>query len=381
MVLVIIIAGLFFLKGNITGFSIMDVKNIDLNIGMPDIDIKDIGNNIVNKEVQSKVVQENFDTPLIYFCPRFNCSAVMVDLITNAKKSIHCALFDLDLYEIIEALDEKHNTINNNGIGNNEKIDIKIVVDNDNVEEIEKSYGKDLSFDEDGFVKIDNSNQLTHNKFCIVDGKYITTGSFNPTINGNIKNNNNLVVVQSYYLAENYEEEFEELWNGYFGRSNKNKQTKVKYNRIESNKGTNDEIVIENLFCPDDRCEEKVIEILDNVEDNVKFMIFSFTSDPIGDKLIELHNNGIEVEGVVEKKQNTNKYSEYTKLLEAGVNIMYDNNKYNMHHKTFIVDDNIVITGSYNPTASGTEKNDENILIIYSDDVANKYLEEYVLIN
>ena len=359
----------------------MDVKNIDLNIGMPDIDIKDIGNNIVNKEVQSKVVQENFDTPLIYFCPRFNCSAVMVDLITNAKKSIHCALFDLDLYEIIEALDEKHNTINNNGIGNNEKIDIKIVVDNDNVEEIEKSYGKDLSFDEDGFVKIDNSNQLTHNKFCIVDGKYITTGSFNPTINGNIKNNNNLVVVQSYYLAENYEEEFEELWNGYFGRSNKNKQTKVKYNRIESNKGTNDEIVIENLFCPDDRCEEKVIEILDNVEDNVKFMIFSFTSDPIGDKLIELHNNGIEVEGVVEKKQNTNKYSEYTKLLEAGVNIMYDNNKYNMHHKTFIVDDNIVITGSYNPTASGTEKNDENILIIYSDDVANKYLEEYVLIN
>jgi phosphatidylserine/phosphatidylglycerophosphate/cardiolipin synthase-like enzyme len=51
-----------------------------------------------------------------------------------------------------------------------------------------------------------------------------------------------------------------------------------------------------------------------------------------------------------------------------------------MHHKTFIVDDNIVITGSYNPTASGTEKNDENILIIYSDDVANEFVDEYDLI-
>ncbi|MBT4541177.1 hypothetical protein HOC35_06720 [Candidatus Woesearchaeota archaeon] len=48
-----------------------------------------------------------------------------------------------------------------------------------------------------------------------------------------------------------------------------------------------------------------------------------------------------------------------------------------MHHKTFIIDDNIVITGSYNPSASGTGKNDENILIIYSEEVAGKYLEEF----
>ncbi|MBT7927691.1 hypothetical protein HN695_05100, partial [Candidatus Woesearchaeota archaeon] len=51
-----------------------------------------------------------------------------------------------------------------------------------------------------------------------------------------------------------------------------------------------------------------------------------------------------------------------------------------LHHKVFIIDDHIVITGSYNPTASGTEKNDENILIIYSDDVAAEFVDEYDLI-
>ena len=48
-----------------------------------------------------------------------------------------------------------------------------------------------------------------------------------------------------------------------------------------------------------------------------------------------------------------------------------------MHHKTFIIGDNVVITGSYNPSASGTGKNDENIVIISSEEIAGEYLEEF----
>ncbi|MBT7928272.1 hypothetical protein HN695_08125, partial [Candidatus Woesearchaeota archaeon] len=343
LVLIAIIIGVvYFLKGNmgITGMTIMDVQDI------------------VKDKIEDKVVvQEDIPLPVVFFCPKYNCEAVMVDLIKNAKKSAHCALFDLDLYELISMFDER-----------SEEIDVKIVVDNDNYEEIEESYGKELEF-----VKIDNGNQLSHNKFCIIDGKVVSTGSFNPTFNGNEKNNNNLVVIESDYLSENYEDEFEELWKGYFGRSNKDKQKKVKYPKIEG-----DEIIIENYFCPEDDCEGHVLDVLKNAEESVKFMVFSFTSDPIGEKLVEMHENGIIVEGVLEKKQNTNKYSEYHRLIEAGVDVIYDNNKYNMHHKNglqthypksgllhhkvFIIDDHIVITGSYNPTASGTEKNDENIL-------------------
>lgn len=48
-----------------------------------------------------------------------------------------------------------------------------------------------------------------------------------------------------------------------------------------------------------------------------------------------------------------------------------------MHHKTFIVDGKVVITGSMNPSKNGDERNDENILIIYNEDLAQQYLGEF----
>ena len=56
------------------------------------------------------------------------------------------------------------------------------------------------------------------------------------------------------------------------------------------------------------------------------------------------------------------------------MNIKFDNNKPGkMHHKVFIIDNKTVITGSYNPTKNGNENNDENILIIYSEELAGEY--------
>ena len=333
IVFALLLLMLYFLKGNITGFTLFEVQD---------------ENNI-------DIVEEEIPTPSLFFCPKDNCEGELYNFIDSAETSVHCALFDLDLVNIISLLDKK-----------SKEIDVKLFVDNTNYEEIEENY-KTVDF-----VKQDNNNQLSHNKFCIIDNKKISTGSMNPTERGAFFNNNNLILIESTYLAQNYEEEFQELWNGYFGKSNKDKQTKVKYPKLNLSNH-----IYENYFCPDDSCEEHVLEILNNAQTSINFMIFSFTSDPIGDLLVEKHNLGIEVTGVVEKTQNTNQYSEYKKLNDAGIDITYDTNKYNMHHKVFIIDESIVITGSYNPTASGTDKNDENILIIHDPEIAFQYTEEF----
>ncbi len=65
------------------------------------------------------------------------------------------------------------------------------------------------------------------------------------------------------------------------------------------------------------------------------------------------------------------------RLNDFGMNVKKDSNPYNMHHKTFIVDGEIVITGSYNPTGAGSDKNDENVVVIYDKKLAGKYLEEF----
>lgn len=279
----------------------------------------------------------------VYFCPKDDCSKVLENLINSGKKSVHCALYDLRLQNVIKALARKSHDI-----------DVKIVVDNNN-------YG----YIKGGGVKQDNNNQLTHNKFCIIDGKVVSTGSFNPTERGAFKNNNNLLVVYSKYLSENYEEEFKELWQGRFSRGEKVKYPEVYVNNIK----------IENYFCPEDNCREQVIEEIQKAKESIYFMTFSFTDEEIADAI--LFQDVTDIKGVFEKVQAGSEYSQYKRLKDFGLNVKLDKNKYNMHHKVFIIDNEVVITGSYNPTGAGHYKNDENMLIIHDKGIAKEFVEEF----
>jgi phosphatidylserine/phosphatidylglycerophosphate/cardiolipin synthase-like enzyme len=48
-----------------------------------------------------------------------------------------------------------------------------------------------------------------------------------------------------------------------------------------------------------------------------------------------------------------------------------------MHHKVFVIDGKIVALGSYNFSQSAETRNDENLLIVYNEDIAQQYLEEF----
>ena len=237
---------------------------------------------------------------------------------------------------------------------------------------IMKEKNTDLLIDEDnyfGFGTEIKGPALMHNKFWIITtnrGTFLLTGSLNPTHNGFVKNDNNLVILTSEYIIENYENEFEELKN------NKPDQETV-YQKIMYNN-----YILENYFCPEDKCEQKVLDVLNSAKKNIYFMTFSFTSDPIGNLLIEKKNE-VTIKGVFEERQakSQTQYSEYYKMIEQDMNVKFDNNPNNMHHKVFIIDNSTVITGSYNPTASGNSANDENILIIREPNVVNQFLEEF----
>ena len=48
-----------------------------------------------------------------------------------------------------------------------------------------------------------------------------------------------------------------------------------------------------------------------------------------------------------------------------------------MHHKVMIVDESIVIFGSYNFTNSAETRNDETLLVIYNKDIAAQFMAEF----
>ncbi|HLD89138.1 MAG TPA: phospholipase D-like domain-containing protein [Candidatus Nanoarchaeia archaeon] len=303
------------------------------------------GSAVAGRAVKSSaIVSEDLKDISVYFCAVENCTEVFSKLIKSSKKSVHCAIYDLTVPVLISDFREK-----------SKSADVKILVDDGNFRKV-----RNLEF-----VRQDDASRLSHNKFCIFDDSVVLTGSTNPTRNIE-ENDNNIVVVTSAHLSENYEQEFSELWSGRFGGGNR-----VRYPGIALN-GT----LIENYFCPEDNCAGHMMNILSQANKSIYFMTFSFTHDEIEKMLIERHNAGIEVSGVFEKSQ-LSEWSAFYNLNRSGIEVKLDNNKYNMHHKVWIIDKKIVITGSMNPTLSGDSKNDENILIIHDKEIAGLYADEF----
>lgn len=297
-----------------------------------------------NQKIES-FVQDNGNIG-IYLCPHEDCETVFVNFLDSAQESIDCALFEIDLESVKQKLLEK-----------SAKMDVRIVTDD--------QYFKQFNY---SFVKADKSG-LMHNKFCVVDGKKISSGSMNPTDNCAHKNNNNLLLIDSELLARNYQDEFQEMWNGTFKKGSKVIIPKIMLGNVS----------IENYFCPEDFCAERVKDELKKAEKSIHFMTFSFTHQGIANMLLMKNLENVSIQGVMEAKQ-VSKYSKFEQLLYNEINVLKDGNKYNLHHKVFIIDGKCVVTGSFNPTAGGDKSNDENVLIICDEELAQRFEDEFEIV-
>jgi phosphatidylserine/phosphatidylglycerophosphate/cardiolipin synthase-like enzyme len=290
---------------------------------------------LVFVSLDSDTIPEETGTIDVYFCQQDNCQSVFFAYVENAT-TIDCAFYDMD-EEVLDKLAKK---------------DVRIVLEKDNKM--------------DGNIIYDDRSAYMHNKFCIFDHSIVMTGSMNPTSNGFEKNDNNLVFIESQSLVANYEAEFESFVRGDFGGDNE-----VEYPNILFNGH-----VVENYFCPEDYCEKRIVDVLHLANESIYFMQFSFTSDVIGDLLLAKSLDGVGIKGIFEKQQNS-QWSKYQKLSDAGLNVSFAETPGKMHHKVFIVDEKIVIFGSMNPSKNGDVNNDENVLIVHDEGVAEMFLEEF----
>ncbi|MBS7620490.1 DUF1669 domain-containing protein [Candidatus Bathyarchaeota archaeon] len=106
-------------------------------------------------------------------------------------------------------------------------------------------------------------------------------------------------------------------------------------------------------------------------------VVYAFTQDALGDALIEAKNKGVEVQIIIDNKYVNLQGSEFNRLKEAGILIKSDTRSADMHHKFIIIDGYIVGTGSYNWSQAAEEENDENLILLRSRNLADKYISEF----
>lgn len=283
--------------------------------------------------------------------------ARLADAIRTAEISVDMAVLELNLWSVRDALLDAQRR----------GVTVRVVIESDyrDADEVQELLRAGIP------VLGDRREGLMHHKFTIIDRKEVWTGSMNYTISDGYRNNNHLVRIQSEALAQNYLVEFNEMFeHDQFGSGSPantpNPQVDV------------GGITLSVCFSPDDGCSRLLADRLRAARESIHFMAFSFTSDALGDVLIERSRAGVSVAGVMEATQvRSNSGTEFERLRAAGINVRRDGNPRNMHHKVLIIDGRFVAIGSYNFSYFAETRNDENLVIIEDTATAARFEAEF----
>ena len=244
-------------------------------------------------------------------------------------------------------------------------------------------------------IVADNRSGLMHNKFTIIDQRAVWTGSWNYTLNGTFRNNNNILVIESAEAAAVFQAEFEEMFErGEFGArsavtSVSSASSASSDSPVSSNSSIEDIIRIgvddkegksgiSIIFAPEADEIAALRAAIQAAQSSIHFMSFVFSLDELAEAMLEkLDDPNFVLRGVFEKRNSTASWSQLPRLHCAGVQPRQDGNPYTLHHKVIIIDDDTVVTGSFNYSNSAAQKNDENIVIIRDQVIASLYLEEW----
>ncbi|MGC8855760.1 MAG: phospholipase D-like domain-containing protein [Anaerolineae bacterium] len=281
----------------------------------------------------------------------------LVEAIDAARLSVDAAMYSLSLNSVRDALIRAYQR----GVA------VRVVMESDN-----RDRADPRALIRAGIPVLgDRREGLMHNKFIVIDHAEVWTGSMNFTDSGTYADNNNLIRIRSTKVAEDYTTEFNEMFvNDKFGPD---AGSPTPYPRV-----TLDGTPLDIYFSPDDGVANGLLDLIHNASQSIYFLAYSFTSDPLGEAIRAQAAKGVQVAGVMEAAQiDSNQGSEFDAFRQAGLDVRRDGNPGQMHHKVIIIDGQIVVTGSYNFTASAETRNDENLIVIYNPTLAGYFTAEF----
>ncbi len=134
------------------------------------------------------------------FSPDEPCAEKLENFISSARKSIQLAIYDINLENIVKLLIKK-----------SEHVQVQIIVDKF---QSKGTRSKVSTLFEAGLnMRYGKQKGIMHNKFIIVDGKMLVTGSFNFTNHASVANQENQVYLAHSDIVNRYEERFTKMWD------------------------------------------------------------------------------------------------------------------------------------------------------------------------
>ena len=131
-------------------------------------------------------------------------------------------------------------------------------------------------------------------------------------------------------------------------------------------------------FSPNGGCTDAILSQINQAKTEILLQAYSFTSKPIAQALIRAQKRGVRISAVLDKSNRSQKYSAATFLKNMGIPVFIDDKHAIAHNKIMIIDNRVVITGSFNFTMAAENKNAENLLILDDlPDLTRAYRENF----
>ena len=277
----------------------------------------------------------------------------LVVLYDSAQRTLDVAVYDFDLANVADAMAR----------AKARGVRVRMYTDSDTVASKDEKVRAALQTVRKAGIAIgeDKRQSIMHHKFSVVDGEWVATGSMNYTDGDAYRLNNWTGIFHSRDLAAAYTFEFEQLIAGKTGSERDKARSRASF--------TIGGTPVQLCFSPRGSCASLIVDTVKReAKTSIYFLAFSFTHDAIGASIIDKAKAGLRVSGVFERTGSQTAFSEYPKMKKQGLDVYLDGNPYAMHHKVIVLDERVVVAGSFNFSNNADQDNDENLLIV--DDAA-----------
>ncbi|MBI4620687.1 MAG: DUF1669 domain-containing protein [Desulfobacterales bacterium] len=157
----------------------------------------------------SAIGVDETDRIKIYFSPNGNCEQAIIEEIGRAKSYTRIAMFNFTNGRIARALVK----VSKQGIDIKVITDMKSSLDDHSKGRFLENKGISIKYRKGpNRNNLGDETGLMHNKFAVIDGKAVITGSYNWTTSAEKWNYENLLIIPSARVAELFEREFNRLW-------------------------------------------------------------------------------------------------------------------------------------------------------------------------
>lgn len=144
-----------------------------------------------------------------------------------------------------------------------------------------------------------------------------------------------------------------------------------------------DPLTIKDSNNPVGSVEERLIQFINEAQSSIHIAGFEFSLTRVAEALIAAKNRGVDVKWMADDKNGTQYDTQpgrgqFSMLTAAGIEVKDDARSALMHNKFWIFDRQIVWTGSTNATVNGVYKQNNNVLVIRSPEVAYIFEREFL---